>query len=255
MFKLNNKYISAMVFRTIHKNGWTPINVWYSTDFTTSNFGEVEFEIKELPKWKFGMWINLNDREDDNALSFFGQHKETINKFTPSCSYFCDRYRWAELQELDDTYSFSVIITMLSHIKHNPISSYVQSYWEYSKFTDESFPIEAMRIKKMYATKRVKQKINDTIPLYHFIKIPMINAEDIVGKVTVIDRGEYSSPRYDLQITFSTLYDDEDKQNEEECRILRKYFKKNLWEYENISIELFRNAENTFYTYELYDKR
>ena len=59
-----------------------------------------------------------------------------------------------------------------------------------------------------------------------------------------------------MYVYFNKLYDNEDKQQDAETELLYKFFKKNLWMYDNICIQCHREADNMrWYSYDLYDKK
>lgn len=106
------------------------------------------FFIKELPKWKFGIWFTFcNDEYKDQIASveIFTRHIDDLDKFKPSRSFFveCESIKPNINYSYLSTIDYVVGITKL--IKHYPLLAYLSSYnmtwkcvsnnmlWEYIK--------------------------------------------------------------------------------------------------------------------------
>lgn len=106
------------------------------------------FFIKELPKWKFGIWFTFcSDEHKDQIASveIFTRHIDDLDKFKPSRSFFVEH----ESIEPNTNYSYlstiDYVIGVIKLIKHYPLLAYLVSYnmtwkcvsnnmlWEYVK--------------------------------------------------------------------------------------------------------------------------
>lgn len=73
------------------ESGFTPVNKQYTDGYFVFVIGAgvnsvCHFEIKELPDWRFGIWIDENE-----VVKLFGEHKHNLHKFKPYSTYFTVR--------------------------------------------------------------------------------------------------------------------------------------------------------------------
>ena len=94
--------------------------------YLIADYESYEFKIKELPDWRFGLWVNY-DYSD-----FFCQYEDNIDKFKPTRSALCCqvKYTW-----------FPCALDLVDFVKNNPelafwVDNTYNFKWLYSDFTD-----------------------------------------------------------------------------------------------------------------------
>lgn len=81
--------IKSTFFDLIKEHGFTVENIKESDGYFLFEFGKktvFNFTIKEIKKWKFGLWILDGKKKDSFKLQFFGDKIDWIDKFKPSAS-------------------------------------------------------------------------------------------------------------------------------------------------------------------------
>lgn len=81
--------IKNVFFDVLKEYGFTVENVEESNGYFLFEFGEktvFHFDIKEIKKWKFGLWIRDGKKKDSFRLEFFGDKVDWIDKFKPTAS-------------------------------------------------------------------------------------------------------------------------------------------------------------------------
>lgn len=263
---LDRKGLTVNIFKYIKSIGYTPTDISIGDCYFISDMGDcgnVHFHIKELPGWKFAMWIGQHEDEsrgDRNrvVLQFFTQHKDNIDKFKPSRSKYKIDFTYEDIFTQEREYRYYEIKWLLDHIKHNKAVAYVNDA-TYDEYCSENYYKQYIRFKLSHYKYKLKDTWKDIYPLYNKFKIPLMEKYPVVNRVEIKDNntdGFICSPRWDMYIYFNKIYDDEDKQQDAETELLYKFFKKNFWMYDNINIQCHREADNIrWYSYDLYDKK
>ena len=220
----------------IKKIGFTPINVQCGNGYFIFDMGEnsvVNFWIKELKGWKFGIWFHTskpdeNGKKEPDSCQFFAQRELFIDKFKPAASNYCEEIKaYGKDNKFFDTFSFIKIKNMLYEMKYHPFISFYKEV-AYSNYIDrknlvwfyikENWDVRLYDIKKK--TVRWKDCTITRIYINHVKKV--LEKKSNVETVKVID-GEngnwYSYPRYNINVYFN-----KDSNELEEAEIQEKYF-------------------------------
>lgn len=252
---MTRREVAEMIFNYIKSIGFKPYDIKYYNNYFIFDRGEdevVHFYIKGLRGWKFGMWINTNKEEllskdgtkEHPSLQFFAQHKDNIDKFKPSASYFLAEYNLSEIEN-PAPYQWHQIKSIIKMIKRHPFISHYYDRYTYYKFTNNSFILEYIKKKIDKIIHIIKEFCRDWFPiLWTKFKILLINKNKIIKNITVIDgnNDEWKSyPRWTIDILFK-----EDSTDEEECKFLDKWFKRN---YKSIRIDIHREGIEGYYDY------
>ena len=81
--------IKDTLFNVLKENGFTLENIEEHDGYYLFEFGEktvFHFIIKEIKKWKFGLWIREGKKKDSFRIEFFGDKIDWIDKFKPTAS-------------------------------------------------------------------------------------------------------------------------------------------------------------------------
>jgi hypothetical protein len=97
--KLSKTKIKEILFKELEDNGFHVTNVEVGNGYFLFDLGQnsvVHFNIKEIPYWKFGFWIQKDDEKKEYTIEFFGEKIDWIDKFKPSrCTISAvTRVRW-----------------------------------------------------------------------------------------------------------------------------------------------------------------
>ena len=94
----------------------------------------VHFRINECPGWLFGIWWKEPSEEKPNHLQgdFFAQYEETIDKFKPSRSNFCEEICY-NLNNDGDNWDFPAY-EIINFIHKEPYLAFCRDYhgWNYN---------------------------------------------------------------------------------------------------------------------------
>lgn len=94
----------------------------------------VHFRINECPGWLFAIWWNEPSEEKPNNISgsFFAQYEETIDKFKPSRSNFCEEICY-NLNNDGDNWDFPAY-EIINFIHKEPYLAFCRDYhgWDYN---------------------------------------------------------------------------------------------------------------------------
>lgn len=253
---MTRREAAEKVFNYIKEIGFKTKNIEYGNGYFIFDMGDdgvVHFDIKGLHGWKFAMWIETDEEklknengEDYSAIQFFCQHKENIDKFKPSRSFFLEKL---SLDDIENEYFYGVR-EILQMIKRHPFVSFTMDCYT-DHFYHKSYILCYMS-HKLYNIKRtIKEWWNDAwVRIWHGSKIWFIKRYKVVDSVKLIDQnsdGWKVSPRYEIRIHFKKMFEDEEKQNKAECRVLDRFFRKNF--YDNMRIDLTREGIDGSYTY------
>lgn len=253
---MTRREAAEKIFNYIKECKFKPKNIQYGNGYFIFDMGDdgvVHFDIKGLNGWKFAMWIETDEEKLKNesgkdyaAIQFFCQHKENIDKFKPSRSFFLEKL---SLNDIENEYFYG-IREILQMIKRHPFVSFTMDCYD-DHFYHKSYVLCYMS-HKIYNIKRtIKEWWNDAwVRIWQGSKTWFIKRYKVVDSVKLVDKngdGWEVSPRYDMRIHFKKLFEDEAKQNEAECKVLNRFFRKN--HYDNMFIELTRDGIDGMYTY------
>ena len=120
------------IFDYIKKIGFTPINAQYGNGYFIFDMGEnsvVNFWIKELKGWKFGIWFyspkDDNGEDKPNYCQFFAQRELFIDKFKPAASNYCEKIEaYGKDNKFFDNFALIDIKSMLYEMKYHPFISF-----------------------------------------------------------------------------------------------------------------------------------
>lgn len=221
------------IFDYIKKIGFTPINAQYNNGYFIFYMGEnsvVNFWIKELKGWKFGIWFqpDENSKKELDSCQFFAQRELFIDKFKPADSNYCEEIKaYGKDNKFFDNFALIDIKSMLYEMKYHPFISFYKAV-AYSNYIDRKslicFYIKENLDAKFYDTKkkavRWKDCIITRVYLTHVKKV--LEKKTNVETVKVIDGEDeswYSYPRYNINVYFN-----KDSNELEEAEIQEKYF-------------------------------
>ena len=219
----------------IKKIGFTPINIQCGNGYFIFDMGEnsvVNFWIKELKGWKFGIWFyspkDDNGEDKPNYCQFFAQRELFIDKFKPAASNYCEEIKaYGKDNKFFDNFALIDIKSMLYEMKYHPFISFYKEV-AYSNYIDRKnliwFYIKENWDAKFYDIKknavRWKDCIITRVYLNHVKKV--LEKKSNVETVKVID-GENGNwrcyPRYNINVYFN-----KDSNELEEAEIQEKYF-------------------------------
>ena len=221
----------------IRKIGFTPINAQYGNGYFIFDMGEnsvVNFWIKELKGWKFGIWFHTskpdeNGKKEPDSCQFFAQRELFIDKFKPAASNYCEEIKvYEENNKFFDKFpTLYVIRNMLYEMKYHPFISFYKGV-AYNDYIDRKsliwFYIKENWDVKFYKTENKFNRWKDCAITKVYLNYAKKNIEknSFVEAVKVFD-GEngnwYSYPRYNINVYFN-----KDSNELEEAEIQEKYF-------------------------------
>lgn len=254
---MTRKEISEVIFDYIRSIGFTPQNIEYGNGYFMFNMGEdgvCHFTVKGLHNWKFGMWIQDKPQKDNDlsepAVQFFCQNKLNIDKFKPSYSFFEVDYTLKNIIS-PAPYEFFQIKEILKMLKKHPIISCVMDYRE-KCLCEKAYTYVYFTILWYNKKQKIKQWWDDFFPIiWHKPKAWFLRKIPIVKEVKWIDHNTEDFrcfPRYKMIILFQELSGNEEIQEEMECKVFHRFFKKIF--YENFEVGLYRDDEYEHpYTY------
>lgn len=258
---MTKRDVAEKIFTYIRNNKFNPINIEYGNGYFIFDRGEdsvIHFSIKGLNGWKFAMWLDDVDDEEDNKkecikIRFFCQHKLNIDKFKPSRSFFLEEIDFSDVDKNND-WNFWGIKKMLKMIQRHPFVSFSMDCKE-GYYSDNSYILYYIGAKLYHTRKALKGLLkNSFIRFWHGSKVKLINRYNVVNYAKLVDRnidGWVVSPRYEFQIHFNVISDNEDIQSEAEVKVLNKFFRKNY--YDDMNLDLTREGIKGSYFYKLKD--
>lgn len=219
----------------IKKIGFTPINVQCGNGYFIFDMGEnsvVNFWIKELNGWKFGIWFyspkDDNGEDKPNYCQFFAQRELFIDKFKPSASNYCEKIEaHREANKFFDNFFLIDIKNMLYEMKYHPFIAFYKGV-AYNNYIDKRslvwFYIKENWDVKFYKTKNKFSRWKDCTITRIYLNYAKKNIEknSFVETVKVFDGEDeswYSYPRYNINVYFN-----KDSNELEEAGIQEKYF-------------------------------
>ena len=220
----------------IKKIGFTPINVQCGNGYFIFDMGEnsvVNFWIKELKGWKFGIWFHTfkpdeNGKKEPDRCQFFAQRELFIDKFKPAASNYCEEIKaYGKDNKFFDNFALIDIKRMLYEMKYHPFISFYKGV-AYNDYIDRKsliwFYIKENWDVKFYKTENKFNRWKDCAITKVYLNYAKKNIEknSFVEAVKVFD-GEngnwYSYPRYNINVYFN-----KDSNELEEAEIQEKYF-------------------------------
>ena len=221
----------------IRKIGFTPIDIQCGNGYFIFDMGEnsvVNFWIKELKGWKFGIWFHTskpdeNGKKEPDKCQFFAQRELFIDKFKPAASNYCEEIKaYEENNKFFDKFStLYVIKNMLYEMKYHPFISFYKGV-AYNDYIDRKslvwFYIKENWDVKFYKTENKFNRWKDCSITKVYLNYAKKNIEknSFVEAVKVFD-GEngnwYSYPRYNINVYFN-----KDSNELKEAEIQEKYF-------------------------------
>ena len=128
----------------IKKIGFTPIDIQCGNGYFIFDMGEnsvVNFWIKELKGWKFGIWFHTskpdeNGKKEPDSCQFFAQRELFIDKFKPAASNYCEEIKaYGKDNKFFDNFALIDIKSMLYEMKYHPFISFYKDV-AYSNYID-----------------------------------------------------------------------------------------------------------------------
>ena len=242
----------------IRKIGFTPINVQYGNGYFIFDMGEnsvVNFWIKELNGWKFGIWFyspkDDNGEDKPNYCQFFAQRELFIDKFKPAASNYCEKIEsHGEANKFFDNFFLIDIKNMLYEMKYHPFIAFYKGV-AYNNYIDRRslvwFYIKENWDVKFYKTKNKFSRWKDCTITRIYLNYAKKNIEknSFVETVKVFDGEDeswYSYPRYNINVYFN-----KDSNELEEAGIQEKYFNNKFFN-KVVSKECYFNFFNSNHT-------
>lgn len=160
----SQKSKAKQIFNQLGNFGFHPIDIKYGNGYFIFEHGKdmvIHFHIKECKGWLFGIWWNLNDK---NQFDFFTQYERDIDKFKPSASCFVRENIEYDKKDLERELRWEVL-PILKFIRNHPYvawsydGGYPRDCWQYK--TDWEARIEFWKY-SLYLKKkeRINKKIN-----------------------------------------------------------------------------------------------
>jgi hypothetical protein len=171
------------------------------------------FTFKEIPDWKFAMWITwTNDKHDEYNIAFFGNNIYWIDKFKPTASPISCEMK----QKVDEEFEpFDLVWTVTNNLKglkdHRLICEYAigSHYWTgfitwvwsqfyYNKIYKPFF--------KWYERHILPVKVNIAVWLYNVRYHKYLKVRDIYD-----NRGKYYKQPFDINLEYNKDIDGDDR--------------------------------------------
>lgn len=228
------------------ETGFHIINKEYGNGYFLFDLGKdnvCHFEVKEIPKFLFGIWRQegkeINDRQIDNEIVLFSQPKIWIDKFKPSrcplkaeCGrYISEKYneetdKWEDTEEIYDILNAELLLRFMNkhpyeafqrdqRYFHNvwDISSGFGGFIDYYKLSFRNWKEEKHKVRTI---NKLRRKFNRNFKRMNYVnyfitedtcKTPRIDVNVYVDK-NISDK-EYSK----FEEKYNKFYDMIDKNN------------------------------------------
>ena len=106
--KLSKKLIKQVCLNSFANDGFTVTDT-ENADWLGQN-SLTFFHLKEIPYWKFGLWIDIDEKANEYRIWFYGDKEDWIDKFKPSRSTVASKeYRLPFAVTKKNQYSYSSI--------------------------------------------------------------------------------------------------------------------------------------------------
>lgn len=247
-----NCEIAELIFNEIKKLGYKPYDIKYGNSYFIFNGYEdsvIHFRLKGLgllgKHWKFGMWINseyLDEkyREEEKELKYdeyynivqiFAQYDTQIDKFKPSVSSLCIKYKAYDWEKhINYLNPWHEIKSMLGMVKKHPFVCYSERCGEYAGYYDNSLILEFIKEESKNKIKKINEKFQ-TLFWLNYTKIKLFFAKKCkcINDIILYDfekenKGWSTSYKYKILTTFK-----EDVSDEEMGKWVDFWFKKNKY--------------------------
>lgn len=141
--------IKSTLFNILKENDFTIENIEEGNGYFLFEFGEktvFHFTIKEIKKWKFGLWIREGKKKDSFRIEFFGDKIDWIDKFKPTASTFSHENEYTvehfNKSSIEDELTF-YYYSFCRHLRQLKVSRHIKEY-SLNHFTGEDSFLEWM---------------------------------------------------------------------------------------------------------------
>ena len=171
------------------------------------------FKFKEIPDWKFAMWITwANDKHDEYNIAFFGNKIYWIDKFKPSCSPISCKTKIKVDEEFNPTCLWYSVVDILTGLKkHRLLCEYAMGshYWTgfipwlwsqtyVYKIHDPFF--------KWYEKRILPLKVKVATWLYNVYYHKYLKVRDVYD-----NRGKFYKQPFDINLEYKENIDNDDR--------------------------------------------
>ena len=200
-------------YNGLHVKDMTEVPGYYVFKFNEHEI--FHFTFKEIPEWKFALWITwANDKKDEYNIAFFGNKINWIDKFKPSCSPISCKMK---LKVDDEFEPFDLIYEEADTLKglkdHRLLCEYSinSHYWTgfipwlwseiyYYKIHNPFF--------KWYEKHILPLKVKVATCLYNLRYNKYLKVRDVYD-----NRGKYYKQPYDINLEYKENITEDDKFN------------------------------------------
>ena len=171
------------------------------------------FKFKEIPDWKFAIWITwTNDNKDEYNIAFFGNKIYWIDKFKPSCSPFSCEMKIKVDEEFEP---FDLIwegVDILKGLKdHRFLCEYaINSHYWYGFIPWFLLEIYYYKIHnpffKWYEKRILPLKVKAATWLYNLRYNKYLKVRDVYD-----NRDKYYKEPYDINLEYKENINEDDK--------------------------------------------
>ena len=198
MAKTKQRRWTEKIFEHMKAGGLHPTDVKYMKGYFIFEHGSdmvVNFHIKELKGWLFGIWWDV---EGEKKCDFFAQYERDIDKFKPSASKLV-----VEDMEVCDYDMDNYMLKMCRFIKKHPYRAWA---------LDQTYQREAWEIEEVYKGCFVrfwKEMLGDHYHEYRhkkmtkqYLKLVKMIADICLDNYEIVDEnvnGWVSSPRFEIK--------------------------------------------------------
>lgn len=225
--KVNKEY--ALEENPVHFSDIQYLDGYYIFGYGTNSV--VHFHVDECPGWKFGIWWNKREGDNDAFTGeFFAQLEEEIDKFKPSRSEISANIQ-VNLSQTAMCHAYGAA-EQIRFIRDEPYLAFCRDYngWNYNTEYHSREEAEAeYRKYREYRENKVKYTSMMDEKILQYVTDHVLPA---FRNAEIVDRGSSWSPRYEAVAPFSDntdlvgepgLYDWFDKEDEEGQEILAGY--------------------------------
>lgn len=193
-----NKKIAIQILNMFAENEFPTYDVEYMDGYFIFDMGEdavVHFRVKGVwSGWKFGMWINSENKE--KTVELFVQHDDNIDKFKPTRSSIVEEF---SLEDFKDDIVRYRIGWMLRSLKYHPILCYFDNY---SNDMYKSYIFEFLENKYTIVKNSILDKLQYIYIIIAKIKILFIKKNKNIEKIELKKQNIFYGHHYDLKIYF-----------------------------------------------------
>lgn len=220
----NNRKIANSVFKELKNENLIPTDISFGNGYFIFDTGEdsvVHFHIKGAKGWLFGIWIDTSSESD--AIQFFAQYEETIDKFKPSRSTFVASVTRKELKSVSlgncqAWWAYIDIIKIVKHIKSNPRLAFIQDN-HYSLYLDiplyKEYASEKWCLYKRRMNKFRKRITDDLFPYcVNNLSAKIVKSwhDKLIQDIKIVDMNKgyfIFSPRWSVEFYYNRISEDD----------------------------------------------